>query len=194
MKRSLYMIIAVVTACGVVACGGTPGGPLPPFFTDGSVVQPGLDGGPPPSTEGAVQPGSDATPPKPGACPALVGGWSGPLAGTITGLGSVAVTGSVTLSLAPAQSTGDYTIVSGEWVTAPKSSPNLKAKQPISGGAVKCGKLSLNTTAVIFGVKTAGSFACTFVDSKSGCKGTWSGKAIDGSGSAGAGTFELRRK
>ncbi len=56
-----------------------------------------------------------------------------------------------------------------------------------------CGKLSLNTTAVIFGVKTAGTFACTFGDD-SGCKGTWFGKATDGSGSAGAGNFELRRK
>lgn len=58
---------------------------------------------------------------------------------------------------------------------------------------MRSGKLSLNTTAAIFGVKTAGTFACTFGDG-SGCKGTWSGKATDGSGSAGAGNFELRRK
>jgi len=192
--RPLYRIVfAASVAWGAVACGGTPGGPLPPFFTDGPVAAPGLDGGAPPVVDSAGHHNSDAPPPKPGVCPSLAGGWGGPLAGTITGLSSVAVTGSVTLILAAAQAQGDYTIISGEWVTAPKSAPSLQAKQPISGGTVHCGKLSINTAAVIFGVKTAGAFACTFVDG-SGCKGTWSGKATDGSSSAGAGTFELRRK
>jgi hypothetical protein len=166
-------------------CGGTPGVPLPPFFVDAAPTTPDVG----PAPDSGATPAPDGTTSKPTTCPVLTGSWAGPLSGTITGLGTVQVSGSIKISLAPAKAPGVYTIVAGEWTTAPRGMPSMTAKQQL-GGQVTCGVLNETSTASVLGVETKGTVACTFKD-QSGCKGSWSGKATDGS-SKGAGTFELR--
>jgi len=123
-------------------------------------------------------------------CPDLLGQWSGTLSGAVTsGSTSQPVTGSITLLLKPA-SPGDFDIASGEMTCKVTGVPWLSTKQSL-GGRVCCGVLDIAQQVDLFGVKAKGTVRCTFVD-PNGCKGSWSGIAIDGS-SQGSGTFELRR-
>lgn len=128
----------------------------------------------------------------PGACPDLLGSWSGALSGTVkTGLGDYAVTGTISTTLgAVPGAPGDYAIDAGEMTCKVTSMPTMVAKQPLAG-EVRCGLLDLTQNLDLFGIQAVGRVRCTF--DASGCLGSWTGNSVDGS-TQGTGTFELRRQ
>ncbi len=185
MRLSVAALVLLLGACTVEV----PGWPLPPGL-DGARGAP--EAGPPPPAADAEVVSALATDQsaKKNACPALEGAWSGSCAGKVTGAYSVEVVGSIVLSLKPGTAAGDYVISSGEWSSAPKTMPSLLTKQPLTG-TVRCGVFETTAEVTILGVKSVGKVACLF--DATGCKGSWTGKAVSGS-SQGSGSFELRRK
>lgn len=183
MIRPLLPLVLLAGACTVEV----PGWPIPPGL-DGLRLQ---DAGPAPTdlVADALAAGELAAQ-KPVSCPALEGAWSGSCGGKVTGAYTIEVTGTIALTLKPGAAAGDYLVSAGEWSSAPKTMPSLLTKQPLTG-TVRCGVFETTAEVSILGVKSIGKVACVF--DESGCKGSWTGKALSGS-SQGSGTFELHRK
>lgn len=186
MSRSLRTLVALVTALVAAGCGveGPTHTPLP---IDGQLQFPDL--GVPPSLD--AQPAPDLSPPPPpSSCIDLAGQWEGTLGGQVIVLLPFALTGTISMTLAPAAKVGDYDIKSGQMVAVPKGVAGAEAKGAITG-QVKCGVLDIANELDVYGVKCAGTVKCNF--DMSGCKGIWTGQSTDGKAS-GSGTFELKRK
>jgi hypothetical protein len=181
-------LLPALSLLGIGCTVEVPGWPMPP----------GLDGIPAATIEAGVTSTAIDGAPEAGErdhgghegkpCPGLEGAWGGTCSGKLAGLTSIEVTGTLSLTLKPDTTAGDYRISAGEWTSAPKSAPASKTTQPLSG-VIRCGVLDLPLQVTLYGIKASGKITCVF--DESGCKGSWSGKATSGTGS---GSFELRRK
>jgi hypothetical protein len=183
-------LLSALLSLTLAACGQGNTGPTPS-------PGPQDDGGAPFAHEDGGGPAADSTLPPAGGdldpasgCPKLDGEWTGTLEGTIVLLLPVAVTGTVSMSLAPNGTPGDYTIQNGKMEAMAKGTSGEAAKGVVVGD-VKCGLLDVTNEVDFYGVKTVGNVKCTFTEG--GCTGTWNGKTKDGTAS-GQGTFVLERK
>jgi hypothetical protein len=126
------------------------------------------------------------------ACPKLDGNWEGAAKGELKAQPPSNVSGTMTVTLVPSKSGGDYDVAANSNLTVIADvAPTIPITTAMSG-TVRCGVLdTINDTDVV-GMKVTYHLQGHF--DESGCKdGTWTAKTVDGNYD-GAGTFELHRK
>jgi hypothetical protein len=185
--------ILVCSAIGLAACGldqqGT--GPSEPPTAQGTP-----SASDPPSASDAAGQGDPSTPTNPApdaasACPMLAGTWTGQLDGTITGDVQGTVTGTARMLFVAGAAPEEYPLQDGSQLAlnVDVDGTSEPVTQTIAGSA-KCGVLDSAQDSQVLGVDVHLILKCTF--SGSGCSGTWTSVAKDGSATA-HGTFTVAK-
>jgi hypothetical protein len=195
-----------ILACAVIglwACGGSDGGSSAPSKQPATQAPSNGNGGSPPAKSdppsdppGGGEQDAGAPPPPPPAdaapaCPNLDGSWSGKLQGDVTGQATGKVTGTATLVFKAGTAQNEYALQSGSQLdmNIDVGITTVPLTQAVAGSA-NCGVLDAAQDFQVLGKDVHATAKCTFTDS--GCSGTWTAVASDGSGN-GSGTFTVSK-